>query len=222
MTSLKKKWHLFVVHAVAIIPLLIVTVAGLFSFTGVIPNAFKETASELGDPTLWAFTAMLACTPLYIFTGNRRFLDLRKPLGLYAFIYTAIEFAAFMGERGFSWAVTWADILAQTFLVMGFVATALMLPLALTSTKWSMKALGKGWKWLHRLVYVIPLFIVLHLFFLPGIEGFAQAIIWSIIFTFLLAVRIPPIRRAIIKTRRNLFRAIAASSSWKSSAFYRA
>jgi sulfoxide reductase heme-binding subunit YedZ len=217
MTELKKKWHLIVVHAVASIPLLIVAVAGLFSLTGAAPNAFKEMAAELGDPTLWAFTAMLACTPLYIFTGWSRFLDLRKPLGLYSFAYIAIEFAAFMGERGFSWAVTWADISAQTLLVTGFIATVLMLPLALTSTKWSMKTLGKSWKRLHRLVYVIPVFIVLHLFFLPGIEGPVQAIFWGIIFAILLVVRIPPIRQAIIETRRKLIPATGASSAPKSS-----
>ena len=32
-------------------------------------------------------------------------------------------------------------------------AFALMIPLALTSTKWSIRKLGKRWQTLHRLIY---------------------------------------------------------------------
>jgi methionine sulfoxide reductase heme-binding subunit len=47
-------------------------------------------------------------------------------------------------------------------LSFGFIALLLTLPLLFTSNIWSIKLLGKKWKILHRLVYIVIIFTVIH------------------------------------------------------------
>ncbi len=49
-----------------------------------------------------------------------------------------------------------------SYLIFGFLALILTIPLTLTSSTWAMKKMGKYWKMLHRTVYLILIFTVLH------------------------------------------------------------
>ncbi len=51
---------------------------------------------------------------------------------------------------------------AFRYVLVGFTAFVLLVPLALTSTKGAMRRLGKRWKPLHRLVYLAALLAVVH------------------------------------------------------------
>jgi methionine sulfoxide reductase heme-binding subunit len=44
----------------------------------------------------------------------------------------------------------------------------LSVPLTLTSSTWVMRKMGKYWKMLHRLVYVIALLVILHIALIRG------------------------------------------------------
>ncbi len=50
-----------------------------------------------------------------------------------------------------------------------------MVPLALTSNQWSVKSMGKAWKFLHRATYAAGTLALLHLIFL----GEGAAIIYG-------------------------------------------
>ena len=55
------------------------------------------------------------------------------------------------------------DIAKRRFITAGMTAFALMIPLALTSTKWSIRKLGgKRWQALHRLIYFSAAAGVIH------------------------------------------------------------
>jgi sulfoxide reductase heme-binding subunit YedZ len=54
------------------------------------------------------------------------------------------------------------DIAKRKFITAGMTAFALMIPLALTSTKWSIRTLGKRWQTLHRLIYFSAAAGVIH------------------------------------------------------------
>lgn len=58
---------------------------------------------------------------------------------------------------------------AYTF---GFLAYILTLPLLFTSNTWAMKKLGKKWKTLHKLVYGIVIFTVVHVVLIKAFRGF--------------------------------------------------
>jgi DMSO/TMAO reductase YedYZ heme-binding membrane subunit len=56
----------------------------------------------------------------------------------------------------------------HTFLLVGFVNTMLLIPLFLTANHRAQRWLGRSWKRLHSLVYVIRALLVLHLVLLAG------------------------------------------------------
>jgi methionine sulfoxide reductase heme-binding subunit len=76
-----------------------------------------------------------------------------------------------------------------------------LLPLAVTSFRWWMKTLGRNWHNLHRLVYLAAVLDILHyawakkgnLFTLSG--DILRPFILGVLLAFLLAMRIPPVRR---------------------------
>jgi sulfoxide reductase heme-binding subunit YedZ len=55
------------------------------------------------------------------------------------------------------------DIAKRPFITIGFSAFVLMIPLAATSTAWSIRRLGgKNWQRLHRLIYLTGILGVIH------------------------------------------------------------
>ena len=52
---------------------------------------------------------------------------------------------------------------SAAFITVGFSAFVLLIPLALTSTAWSIRRLGgKNWQRLHRLIYLTGILAVVH------------------------------------------------------------
>lgn len=119
---------------------------------------------------LWALRLLLltlAITPLRQLTGQPVLLRFRRMLGLYAFFYATLHFAAYLvlDLRGY-WTEIFAEIAKRPYITVGFLAWLLLVPLALTSTRRAMQALGRRWGQLHRLVYAIAALAVLHFWWL--------------------------------------------------------
>lgn len=214
MNNEKMKWLQRAIVTVSAVPIVIVLFAAAATNVGLIDQfAFLDVAALLTDASLWTFTAMLACTPLHILFGWRWTLPLRRRLGLYAFMYSAVHYLIFMAGFQFNIGDGLGATLASNRLFFGFLGLALMLPLALTSSRWAMSQLGKNWKRLHYLVYAVAIFIVLHLLFL------GQGALTVATYTLLLGVRIPPIRRYIVSTRQKLSSRLRTRENTATSAY---
>lgn len=109
----------------------------------------------------------LAITPLRQLTGWTVLLRFRRMLGLYAFFYVTLHFAAFLvlDLRGY-WTEVFTEIVERPYITVGFLAWLLLLPLAATSTQAAMRRLGRLWGRLHKLVYVIAPLSILHFWWL--------------------------------------------------------
>lgn len=197
MTQLTTQQKLeYSLHALCLLPLVVVFAIALLTIAGFSTTlGFVSATTFLTDGAMFAFAAMLVMTPITILTGWRWPQTLKRPLGLYAFAYSAIHFLIFSGGFGFAPVAIASGAFATAMLAAGSIALIGFIPLALTSNRWSMRMLGRNWKRLHMLTYAIALFIIVHLFFL------GQALPWAIVFTLLLAIRIPPIRKTIIRWR---------------------
>jgi sulfoxide reductase heme-binding subunit YedZ len=119
---------------------------------------------------LWALRFLmfaLAVTPLRQLTGKPVLVRFRRMLGLYAFFYATLHFAAYLGLdlRGY-WTQVFEDIAKRPYITVGFTAWLLLLPLAITSTIGWIRRLGRNWTRLHRLVYAIGVLAVLHFWWL--------------------------------------------------------
>lgn len=105
----------------------------------------------------------LAVTPVRRLTKLNRVIQYRRMLGLFAFFYGVLHLATYVVlDRYFDIKGIWEDVAKRPFITMGMTAFALMVPLALTSTKWSIRKLGKRWQPLHRLIYVSGIAAVIH------------------------------------------------------------
>jgi methionine sulfoxide reductase heme-binding subunit len=65
-------------------------------------------------------------------------------------------------DRSFELAGILEDIAKRPYITVGMLAFTLMVPLALTSTKGSIRRLGRRWQLLHRLVYISAIAACLH------------------------------------------------------------
>lgn len=114
----------------------------------------------------WAFKFLLltlAITPFRRLTGWNVIIQYRRMLGLFAFFYAVLHFSAYWAfDLLFSPSRILVDTAKRPFIFMGMAALLSMLPLALTSTKGSIRRLGKRWATLHRLVYVSAICAAIH------------------------------------------------------------
>lgn len=142
---------------------------------------------------LWAFRFLLLCllvAPLHAKT-RINFLRYRRLLGLLAFFYACFHMVAYIGlDAGFNLSILLKDVTHRTFIILGMIAFSALLPLALTSNRWSMRLLKRWWKRLHLLIFPASLCVAVHFFLsfktLTDLSAFYDAILIC-----LLAVRIP-------------------------------
>ncbi len=119
---------------------------------------------------LWALRLLmltLAITPLRQLTGWNMLVRFRRMLGLYAFAYATLHFAAYLGLdlRGY-WTQIFEEIAKRPYITVGFTAWLLLVPLAVTSTAGWIKRLGRNWARLHKAVYAVAVLAVLHFWWL--------------------------------------------------------
>lgn len=125
-------------------------------------NPIQELINRTG---LWALRLLLitlAVTPIRRLPRLGWLIRLRRMLGLYAFFYTVLHLVVYLAlNQGFIPALIIAD-LGRPYILVGYAALALQIPLAATSTDGMMRRLGRRWKRLHTLVYPAAVLAVLH------------------------------------------------------------
>lgn len=147
---------------------------------------------ETGDWALYLLCVTLAVTPLRRLSGWNWLVKLRRMLGLFSFFYALLHFIAFLWfDHFFDVAAMLRDVAKRPFILVGFTAFVLLIPLAATSTNGMIKRLGgKRWQWLHKLIYVIAPLAVLHFWWMKSAKNnLAQPTLFLVIVALLLGLR---------------------------------
>jgi sulfoxide reductase heme-binding subunit YedZ len=174
-------------------------------------NPIQAIEQRTGINALTFLLFSLACTPLSSILGWYELTRRRKALGNYGFMYAGIHLTVFLGlDYGFNFMAILRDVGTKWYIIIGLAAFLLLLPLAVTSFKYWMKRLGRNWKRLHRLVYIISPLVVFH--FLLSVKGdlfrlqgnIGRPILCGSIALLLLALRIPPVKRTLTGARTRL------------------
>jgi len=129
------------------------------------PDPTHTVTFFTGRGTLRLLVISLAITPVRRLIPKLAWLiRFRRMLGLYAFFYGCLHLLTYVWlYAGLSWAAIVDDFSRRRFIIAGVTAWTLMVPLALTSTAWSIRKLGgKNWNRLHWLVYVSAIAGVVH------------------------------------------------------------
>jgi sulfoxide reductase heme-binding subunit YedZ len=146
--------------------------------------------NQLGLLALVLLVASLAATPLKVLSGWTWPIRIRKALGLLAFAYACAHLLTYAGlDQGLDLGAIYGDITKRPFILAGFAAFTLLVPLAVTSTARMLKRLGfVWWKRLHRLAYVAGTLGVVH-FFLRVKKDATEPLIYGALLALLFAVR---------------------------------
>jgi len=131
---------------------------------GLGPNPIEKITHATGDWTLRFLLITLSITPLRKITRQYWLINFRRMLGLFAFFYGFLHLMTYVWlDKFFDVHEMLHDIAKRKFITAGMTAFTLMIPLALTSTRWSIRKLGgKRWQALHRLIYLSAAAGVIH------------------------------------------------------------
>ncbi len=205
--------------AVALILLGAPAAAPLFFMLPALITLNENTFSVSVDDTLGTGAELclflcLLVTPLVTLTGQRWFVPLRRWYGIMmACCSIGDAIAAGLTDTTFTGGFL-GRLAGHAFEFMGFMMVLLVIPLLITGNQWAQRKLGKYWKLLHRLIYVIWGLLAAHLMLLEGFgfehgsdgSGFAgdgdpvfhqRLYQYSVCSLFLLTLRLPPVKRWI-------------------------
>lgn len=129
------------------------------------PDPTETVTLFTGFGALRLLVISLAITPVRKLIPRLSWLiRFRRILGLYAFAWASLHLLVYLWlYSGWSWAAISGDIKQRPYIWAGAAAWGLMVPLALTSSAWSIRKLGgRGWAWLHRAVYISAIAGVAH------------------------------------------------------------
>jgi sulfoxide reductase heme-binding subunit YedZ len=141
-------------------------VIGIFAGT-LGANPVERITHRTGLTTLILLLVGLAITPLRRLSGVLWLIQYRRLVGLFAFFYGSLHLLTYLWlDQNFNVHSMAHDVAKRPFITMGALAWILLLPLALTSPQRSIRALGKNWRRIHRLVYAAAAAGAIHFYWL--------------------------------------------------------
>jgi len=175
-------------------------------------------ADVLGTGSMLLLMLTLLISPLVTLTRQRWFVPLRRWYGI-MFAVTAFADATAAGITTTFAGGVFGRLAGHSFLLAGFTMVVLLIPLFLTANNVAQRWLGRYWKVLHRLTYVIWALLFVHLALLEGLgfqhgtNGPSSAVDGnpvlhqrvyqlSLCSIFLLVFRLPGVKRWVAEQQR--------------------
>jgi DMSO/TMAO reductase YedYZ heme-binding membrane subunit len=208
----RKAVALILLGAPAVVPLFFMAPAFFTMNEATFAGSVDDT---LGTGAQLCLFICLLVTPMVTLTGQRWFVPLRRWYGiLFACSGFGDMLAAGLTDNfagGF-----FGKVAGHVFELMGFMMVMLAIPLLITGNHWAQRKLGKYWKRLQRITYVIWGLLFFHLALLEGLgfqngtthngsgnPGDGDPIFHQRLYQycacslFLLTLRLPPVKRWI-------------------------
>lgn len=174
-------------------------------------NPIQELEQRTGRHAITLLVLSLLCTPLNTIFQWKELLKRRRTLGLYALLYATIHMLIFVNlDYGLAWSMIARTVFEKPYIIVGVLAFLMMIPLGITSFDvWKVR-LGKNWKRLHQIVYIIAPLTVLHYIWskkgdILSLSGdIVRPLIYGLVLALFLILRIPAVKRyfASLQTRR--------------------
>jgi sulfoxide reductase heme-binding subunit YedZ len=182
-------WAKAAVFALALLPFALLVKDGLTD--NLTADPIEEITHRTGWWTLSLLLVTLAVTPARRLTGWNRLVQLRRPLGLFAFFYATLHVLTYFGlDQLFALDYLVEDVVERPYITVGFTAWLLLVPLAVTSTRGWIRRLGKRWQRLHRLVYLAAVLGVVHFLWLVKADT-REPLIFAAVLGALFLLRLP-------------------------------
>ena len=188
LTHINQRYLKVVIFILSLLPIFYIIYQIITNQLG--PEPIKDITHHTGKWTLYFIVITLAMTPLKKITKLYIWINYRRMFGLFIFFYASLHLMTYVGlDYRFDLTSIGDDIIKKKYIFIGFSAWLLLIPLVLTSNKKMMKILKNNWKKLHRLIYLISLFGVIHYLWLVK-RDLTEPLIFLLIILILLAFRL--------------------------------
>jgi sulfoxide reductase heme-binding subunit YedZ len=176
------------VFSLCLLPFMLLVLNALDNNLGT--NPVETLTHETGQWALRLLLITLTVTPLRRITGAHWLIKLRRMLGLFAFFYAVLHFITYIWlDQYFDWQGILIDIPKRPFITIGFISFILLIPLAVTSTNAMQRRLKKKWLLLHKLIYIIPVLVIIH--FIWSLKAdYSEPLFYALIFSALMLSRL--------------------------------
>ena len=165
-------------------------------FTGTAgPNPIEVIEEVTGEWALRFLLLTLCATPLTRWFKWLWPARLRRMIGLFAFFYATLHLLVYVWLNH-NWVLRdiLYEVIEKPFITAGFLAFVILVPLAVTSNKLSVKALRTRWKAMHQWVYFAAVLGVLHYIWLARGDRL-EPIVYLVVLLILLVIRLPAVFR---------------------------
>lgn len=151
-----------------------------------------ELIHGTGDWAIRFLLISLTITPAARVLNWPRILLVRRIVGLTALAYALAHFVFYVVDEHFQLLVVVSEIVRRFYLTIGFVTLSGLGVLGITSTDGWTRRLGRGWKRLHRAIYVLGVVALLH-YFIQSKSNVSEPVFFSGVFVWLMLWRALPL-----------------------------
>ena len=175
------------VFVVCLVPFLLLVNAVATNSMG--PDPAEHLMHVTGEWVMRFLVLVLLATPLAR-NGKPRLARYRRMLGLYVWFYATLHLLVFAQVYiGWSSAQLVEELADRSYVLVGFLAWLTLVPLGITSARVFRKKMGKYWRQLHKLTYVVVILGWLHLLWISR-SDIGDALLYGAIFLLLLLHRV--------------------------------
>jgi sulfoxide reductase heme-binding subunit YedZ len=136
-----------------------------FNLEAVGARPLNNVIHRTGFWTLVFLLLALAITPLRRIARFNQLVDVRRMIGVGAFVYAACHITLYVADQMFDLGKVASEIVQRVYLIIGFTALLGLAALAVTSTDGMVRRLGgKRWQRLHSIIYGLGLLALIHYF----------------------------------------------------------
>lgn len=164
---------------------------GRWLVTGLGARPITAAIHSTGYAAVWLLLASLAVTPAKALLGQPNLVVVRRMVGNAALAYAAAHLLLYCADDAWRpWTII-SEIAQRFYLTIGFVALLGLAALGLTSTDGWIRSLGRNWKRLHRLAYVLATLTLVH-YVLQTKLDVSQAMLATGVFAWFMMWRLLP------------------------------
>ena len=160
------------------------------------PDPAEHLMHVTGEWVMRFLVLVLLATPLAR-NGWPRLARYRRMLGLYVWFYATLHLLVFAQVYiGWSGDQLIEELAERPYVLVGFSAWLILVPLGITSAHMIRKKMGRHWRQLHKLTYAVAVLGWLHLLWLSR-SDVGDAVIYGVFLAVLLAYRLQWLRTKV-------------------------